>query len=117
MAGERGGAVERRRANAKSVMRTVQHGRGGASKRKVTTKNIQTYTAKHRTHFAQLRGKGGAAVAVVVAVVGRLDVDLPGGVTVEALVGGVAAPQALDQHGGGRYLPVEVLLALLLLYF
>lgn len=34
----------------------------------------------------------------------------------EALVGSVAAPEALDQHGRGRDLAVEVLLALLLLH-
>lgn len=34
---------------------------------------------------------------------------------VEVLVRGVALPQALDEAGGGRDLPVEVLLPLLLL--
>lgn len=75
-----------------------------------------TYTAKQRTHFAQLRREGGAGARAVGILVVRLDVDLPGRVRVEALVGGVAAPEALDQHGRGRDLAVEVLLALLLLH-
>lgn len=45
-----------------------------------------------------------------------LQVYLPRGRRVEALVRGVTAPQALYQHGGSWYLPVEVLLALLLLH-
>ena len=51
------------------------------------------------------------------ALHGLLQVDLPRGLGVEVLVGGVALPQALDEGGGGRDLAVEVLLALLLLDF
>lgn len=35
----------------------------------------------------------------------------------EALVGRIAAPQALYQHGRRRYLPIEMFLSLFLLYF
>lgn len=49
-------------------------------------------------------------------VVRVLQVDLPRGGRVEALVGGVTPPQALDQHGRRWYLTIEVLLALFLLH-
>lgn len=47
---------------------------------------------------------------------GVLQVYLPSGRGIKVLVGGVASPQALDQHGRRWDLPVEVLLTLLLLY-
>lgn len=82
-----------------------------------TAKHTNTYTAKQRTHFAQLRGESCAGVGVVGVLVVRLDVDLPGGVRMEALIGGVTPPKTLDQHCRCRYLAVKVLLALLLLDF
>lgn len=58
-----------------------------------------------------------AATRTVFVVVRLLNVDVPGGLTVETLVRCVTSPQTLDQHGCGWDLPVEVLLSLLLLYF
>lgn len=63
---------------------------------------------------------GAAAAGRVVGGVGAvrvLEIDLPRRSRVEALVGGVTPPQALDEHGSCRNLPVEVFLALLLLNF
>lgn len=75
-------------------------------------------TITYTTYLAQLGGQHGAQRAAAARVrVATLHVNVPRCLAVEALVRRIAPPQALDQHGGGRNLPIEVLLALLLLHF
>lgn len=67
------------------------------------------------TYLAQLWWEYGSAVEPV--VLGILYVNAPRCLAVEALVSGVAPPQALNEHRSCRDLSVEMLLTLLLLHF
>lgn len=79
---------------------------------------IESRTITYTTHLAQLCGQhrsertaaGGARIAA-------LDVYVPRGLAVEALVRRIASPQALNEHRGGGDLAIEVLLPLFLLHF
>lgn len=67
-------------------------------------------------YLAQLRWQHhGGCVAFALLI--TFQVDFPCCIAMKALIGRIAPPQTLNQHRGGRYLPVKVLLSLLLLNF
>lgn len=86
-------------------------------KRKFSVSHISR-TITYTTYLAQLRGQHRSQrTATRCARIAAFDVYVPRGLAVEALVRRITSPQALDQHGSGGYLTIEVLLALFLLHF